>query len=112
MLRIPRSLAIFLIAGAIFPIAGNAAPFGALPSVQSSVKNAKSEKVTFTLVNKSDVTRAVAVDGHTYTLNPHQQLSISAPAGSQLTEVTSDSSTPKVLLTVDRTQKGATISLN
>lgn len=112
MLRIQRSLALFLVAGTLLPVCAGAAPFAALPSVQSSVKSAKTEKVTFTLVNKSAVTRAVAVDGHTYTLNPNQQLSISASTGSQLTETTSDSSTPKVLFTIDRTHKGATISLN
>ena len=113
MLRITRSLATFVLAGAITPLAANAASFGTLLHVHSTIKNSKTEKISFVLVNKSDVARAVSVDGQTYTLTPHQQLSITAQTGSQVTDASSGSATPaKVLFTVDRMHKGATISLN
>ena len=115
MLRITRSFSVLILAGAIAPLAANAAPLGPLTHMHPGIKDAKKGKnsVNFTLVNKSDVSHAVNVDGKTYTLTPHQQISVSAEPGSQVTEDDSGSGTSKkVLFTVDRTHKGATISIN
>jgi hypothetical protein len=113
MLRITRSFSVLILAGAIAPVAANAALLGTFTNVHTGIKEAKSGRINFTLVNKSDVSRSVTVDGKTYTLTPHQPVSVSAEPGSQVTEEDAGSATArKVLFTVDRTQKGATISIN
>ena len=113
MLRLTRSFSVLILAGAMTPIAANAASFGTLLHTHPGVKDAKSGRVNFILVNKSDTARTVTVDGKTYNLTPHQQVSISAEPGSQVTESDSGSATAqKVLFTVDKAHKGATISIN
>lgn len=41
----------------------------------------KDTRVFITLVNKSVVFRDVKIDGHVYTLHPHDLLTVKAPAG-------------------------------
>ena len=113
MLRITRSFSVLILAGAIAPVAANAASFGALLNVHPGIKDTKGGRINFVLVNKSDVARTVTVDGKTYNLTPHQQVSVSAEPGSQVTEGDSGSATSqKVLFVVDRSHKGTTISIN
>ena len=42
---------------------------------------AKDARVFVTLVNKSVVFRDVKIDGHTYTLQPHELLTVKGPVG-------------------------------
>ena len=113
MLRIKSLLATFVIAGAMAPVAANAASFGDALQVHPTIKNGKAEKISFVVINTREVSRSITVDGQTYTLTPHQQLSITAQAGSPVTDASSDSATAaKVLFTVERLHKGAKITLN
>lgn len=112
MLRMTRSLATFILAGAIAPVAAHAS-LATILHIHPAASQSKGAKVSFVLVNKSDVSRDVMVDGHTYTLTPHQPVQISAAPGSQVTE--SDAAHAKsatVLFTVDRMHKGATVYIN
>jgi hypothetical protein len=43
--------------------------------------NRKDARVFVTLVNKSVTFRDVKIDGHTYTLQPHELLTVKGPAG-------------------------------
>lgn len=113
MLRLTRSFSVLILAGAMAPMAASAASFGTLLHTHPGVKDAKKGQISFILVNKSDAPRTVTIEGKTYNLTPHQQVSVSAEPGSQVTETDSGSATnQKVLFTVDRNHKGATISLN
>ena len=113
MLRITRSFSVLILAGAIAPLAANAASFRTLLNVHPGIKDTKGERIKFVLVNKSDAARTVTVDGKTYNLTPHQQVTVSAEPGSKVTEDDSSSATSqKVLFVVDRSHKGTTISIN
>jgi hypothetical protein len=113
MQRITRSLAIIILAGAVAPVAVNAAPFGKMLLTHPATSNTKDGRVSFTLINKSNVARDVTVDGHTYTLVPNKEITVSALPGSAVTDGASNGATPgKVLFMVNRTHKGATVSLN
>ena len=112
MLRMTRSLAVLILAGAIGPVAANAALFGKSVN-QSGASQTKQERIKFVLVNKSDVSKNITLEGRSYTLTPHQELAVSALPGSQITETDPDGAkTEKVLFTVDRMHKGVTVTLN
>jgi hypothetical protein len=112
MLRMTRSLSVLILAGAMAPVVGNAAPFGNFLHLHP-VSDSKNGRISFTLVNKSNVAKDVTVDGHTYTLAPKQPVTVSALPGSKVIEGGSGSANAeKVLFTVDRMHKGATVNLN
>lgn len=112
MLRMTRSLSVLILAGAMAPVVANAAPFGNFLHLHP-VSDSKTGRISFTLVNKCDVAKDVTVDGHTYTLAPKQPVVVSALPGSKVIEGSSGSANAeKVLFTVDRMHKGATVNLN
>ena len=49
--------------------------------LQLQHKNKKDARVFVTLVNKSVTFRDVKIDGHSYTLLPHELLTVKGPAG-------------------------------
>ena len=112
MLRMTRSFSVLILAGAMAPLVASAAPLANSLHLHSAFSNAKNGRVSFTLVNKSDAAKDVTVDGHTYTLAPKQPVAVSAEPGSKVTEGDSGSANAKVLFVVDRSHKGATISIN
>lgn len=113
MQRITRSLAVVILAGAVAPVVANAAPFGKMLPTHAATSNTKDRRISFTLINKSNVARDVTVDGHTYNLAPNKEITVSALPGSAVTDGAANGATPgKVLFMVDRSHKGATISLN
>jgi hypothetical protein len=110
MLRITRSLAVFILAGAVAPVAANAASLGTILHLHPETKDAR---ISFVLFNKSDVAREVTVEGHTYALTPKQAVPVSAHAGSKVTETRPGAAaTETVLFTVDRLHKGTTVYIN
>lgn len=112
MLRITRPFSVLILAGAMAPVAANATSFSNFLHLHAGFSDAKDGRISFTLVNKSDAAKQVTVDGHTYTLSPKQPVVVSALPGSTVTEADSGSTTAKVLFTVDRMHKGATVSIN
>jgi hypothetical protein len=114
MLRMTRSLSVLLLAGAMAPVAANAASLAKLLHLHPGASKPNNEQVSFILFNKTSAPRDVDVDGHTYRLTPNQALMISAPAGSHVTEgADAARSKPATLLfIVDRVHKGSTVYLN
>jgi len=113
MLRITRSLVFLIIAGAIAPMVANAAPMSTLPKVQAGASQSRKLSVKFVLVNRSQSSRTVTIEGQAYTLTPHQSVSITASQGAQAIgtgEAYGESG--KLLFTVDKMLKGTTVALN
>ena len=112
MLRMIRSL-IFLVAiGAMVPMATHAAPMSTLPKVQAGSAQPRKGSIQFVLINKAESSRTVTIQGQSYTLAPHQSMTISASIGAQAIGTGDGYENGKLLFTVDKLLKGTTVALN
>jgi hypothetical protein len=113
MLRIIRSLPFVIMAGVAAPIAVNAAPLSTLPKVQVGATQSHKPSVKFVLVNKSQSSHTVMIEGQAYTLTPHQSIPITASQGAQAIATGEEyGESGKLLFTVDKMLKGTTVGLN
>ena len=118
MLRITRtfasSLAVLLIAGVMAPAAANAWPMGKRTPPDPGAARSQGARISVQVYNKGQISQDIKVEGQVYTVQPHQSLTIKAPAG---TVVYADStgngySKGDVLFTFMPTMKGATVKFN
>jgi hypothetical protein len=113
MLRITRSLAIFILVGAITPVAANAASFGRILHLHPGSAHAADGRITVVLFNNSAMFREVKIDGRNYTVLPRHAISVTASLGTQVISAGPGNARPgEVLVTLDRSVKDATIYLN
>ena len=113
MLRMTRSLAFLIVAGAMAPLAANAAPMNTLPHSPAATTQSQKTTIKFVLVNRTDSARTVTIDGQPYTLTPKQSISIKASEGAQVVGTgEAYGGSGKLLFTVDKVLKGTTVSLN
>jgi len=77
-------LVLLLAAAAMAPATAHAAPFGWFAHLHPGGSRGADSRVSFIAYNKAPIFQDVKIDGHFYTVLPHQSLMIKAPAGTAI----------------------------
>jgi len=85
MLRINRtlagSLAIFLVAGTMAPVAANASSD---KKTKTDASTAQSASISVQVFNRGKAPQVIVMDGQSYTVQPQQAITIKGPAGTSV----------------------------
>ncbi len=118
MLRITRtlasSLALFVVVAVAAPAPANAWPLGKVFHLHSRTAQTEDTRIDVQLYNKGQIEQDVKVDGHIYTVMPHERLAIKAPAGTSVYAASAGMGhrNGEMLLAVTPDMKGKTIYFN
>jgi hypothetical protein len=113
MLRMTRSLAVLIFAGAIAPVGADAASLGRILHLHPGSPHPVEGRITVVLFNNRAMFREVKIDGRNYAVMPHHAISVTALPGTQVLSAGPGAARPgEVLVTLDRSVKDATIYLN
>jgi len=86
MLRTTRtlvsSLAVFLVVGLMAPSAANALSLG--KKTKSDASTVQGASITVQLFNRGQEPQVITMDGKTYTVQPHQSLTIKGTSGTSV----------------------------
>lgn len=83
MLRLTRSFAALVLAATLTPVAAYAWPLGKALHMHPA-DEPKDGRVTVHVFNYAPIFRDIKVDGQTYTILPHHEVAVTAPAGTQI----------------------------
>ena len=107
------SLAVLLLLGAVAPTPAHAWPFGKTVHLHPGADQ-QAAQVTIQLFNKGDDAQQVKVADQVYTVKPHAQVTIKAPAGTGIVAATSGNKHHEgdLLYTLTPKQNGNTVSFD
>jgi hypothetical protein len=118
MLRINRmlisSLALILVAGAMAPSAANASSWGKKTKSDASTVQGQGTSINVQVFNRGTAPQDIKMEGQTYTVQPHQSLTIKGAPGTAVYADTAGNGYQKgeLLFKLAPSLNGATVKFN
>ena len=118
MLRTTRtlasSLAVFLVAGVMAPAAANAYSWGKKTKTDANTTQGLGTSIAVQVYNRGQAPQDLKMDGQTYTVQPHQSLTINGTPGTAVYADTAGNGYQQgeVLFKFAPAMNGATVKIN